>query len=374
MRITSLGLAPLLLSGSLLAAACSGSEASGAGDTAPMQDAATEHSSEASPDDGSLADGGGKDGEAERDGGDSEAADAGVTTLDEMLPAAADAICSALFRCCDATSVADYFERATSRPALQSYKSQVPPQVTLTETQCRDVVGQMLGVAPFGGWIENANAGRVTFWPGEVNGCYDELAAAACGAPVYAALHDPTCFGFDPPVESTEQRRMFRRNAGAGAACVPIFDDGYSAKFYGTCAPAEAFCCIVDDANPASGCALPSEGLSGTCQAAGGSDAPCSVEVPLDLCGAGLFCDTSVHACALESQDPLSAGAPCVDGNYNPLGVCQDSWCDVAGTRVCEMRKGDGADCYDAAECDSGYCENPGPAGQCAAWVLCVGP
>lgn len=358
--------APIAVCAMLALPACASSDAAASGSDHP-----------AAADAGQDADG--SDATQDQATGDTAAeadapVDAGVTSVDEMLPAAADAICSALFRCCDAASMEEYFAAATSKPSLASFQDKVPPAVTLDATGCREVVAQMLALVPFGGWIESVSAGRVKFVASGVNECFDELAAAKCGKPVGEALDDGTCFGFAPPSSGSSQRRMFLRLGNPGAACVPVLQDGFGASFYGTCDPAKAFCCIDDPADPSGGCALPTDGLSGTCQAAGAVDETCAVAQPLDLCQAGLNCSTATGKCIVDSQEPLSAGDPCVDANYNLLGLCQDSWCDLAGTRLCESLKGDGFDCYDASECESSHCENPGPSGRCAAWSFCVAP
>jgi hypothetical protein len=159
----------------------------------------------------------------------------------QLTTRAADAVCAALFRCCD-DDLVTYFAPFAADERLAAFAPRLPPRASLDEAGCRAVVREMFDVAPFADWVREAQAGRVDYLPSQTDACVAELSAAACGAPARAALYDSTCFAYAAPAGGDEQRRMFARTATAGAACGPI-RDGIGATFYGTCDPTAAFCC-----------------------------------------------------------------------------------------------------------------------------------
>jgi hypothetical protein len=161
--------------------------------------------------------------------------------LDGFTATAADAVCAALFRCCDDDLVA-YFAPFRTDERLAAFADRLPPTAALDEAGCRAVLREIYDVAPFGDWVAAAQRGEVAYLPAAAGACVAELGAAACGAPARAALYDSTCFAYAAPSGGAEQRRMFARSRTTGAACAPI-RDGLGGVFYGSCDPTQAFCC-----------------------------------------------------------------------------------------------------------------------------------
>lgn len=285
----------------------------------------------------------------------------------QLTTRAADAVCAALFRCCD-DDLVTYFAPFAADERLAAFAPRLPPRASLDEAGCRAVVREMFDVAPFADWVREVQAGRVDYLPSQTDACVAELSAAACGAPARAALYDSTCFAYAAPAGGDEQRRMFARTATAGAACGPI-RDGIGATFYGTCDPTAAFCCY--QAAGATGCQFPfgSGGVPrpGTCQAVAAVGQACSAALPLQLCATGSDCDAATDRCRPPATAPLANGQACADDAFNLLGECVDGWCDVLGSKRCEPRRADGAACSGGDECGSGYCQ-----GTCQANPVCA--
>jgi len=281
---------------------------------------------------------------------------------------AADAICSALYRCCD-DDLVDYFGPFREDDRLIAFRDRLPPTATLDEAGCRAVLHEMLDVVPLGEWVHAAQAGEVTYDDAAFGTCVAALDSASCGPAARAAIWDSTCFAYAPPGGGTEQRRFFHRTRGPGASCAPI-RDGIGSVFYGTCDPSVAFCCYSDPTRP--GCQFPFAAggavRPGTCQAVAGIGQECSPTAPLALCASGNNCDAESATCVAPVTTPLSVGATCVDASYNVLGVCQDSWCDVLGTSRCAAFRDDGAACTGGDECRSGLCRTT-----CVANDVCSG-
>jgi hypothetical protein len=298
------------------------------------------------------------------------AADAGAG--ERFAETAAEAICGALFRCCDQADLVDYFAPYRASERLAAFADRLPPTATLDEPACRAVLPEMLVIAPFGDWLHEVEAGRVGFDDAAFQACVGELAAAACGAPLRAALHDGTCLGFAAPAGGSEQRRMFTRTALPGTACGPI-RDGVGAAFYGTCDPTQAFCCYADAAHTQAGCTFPFDGdgvaRAGVCAAAGGPGASCSPAPPLALCRTGADCDDATGLCVDAGAAPLALGATCATDGFQLLGECVDGWCDLLGSRTCEARRPDGHACDFAEACEGGACLD----GVCATAAGCSG-
>jgi hypothetical protein len=285
---------------------------------------------------------------------------------------AASAVCGALFRCCDPGSVRAFFEPLAADERLKGFASKLPPQATIdSEGACATLLGEMYGVAPFGDWLAQVAKGQVAFLPKAFDACVGELGSAACGLPVTAALYDGTCFGFAAPSGGAEQRSMFARSGDAGAACSPI-KDGIGSSFYGTCDPTKAFCCYDDPAKPGA-CGFPFEGdgtpRAGTCKAVSAVGAPCDALKNIQLCKTGDTCDGKTGKCVAEKSGTLAKGQTCIDASYNLLGDCQDSYCDVLGTKKCEPLKATGAKCDGHDQCESGSCESFA----CAPLSFCKG-
>ena len=288
--------------------------------------------------------------------------------LDEFTARAASAICGALFRCCDGAEQARYFAPHGAADGLAAFKSQIPPAKSFAdEAECTATLGAMLAIEPFGDWVAQAQASNVDYDGAAAEACVSALEGAACGDEVEAALFDSTCLGFAAPSGGTSQRSMFDRSAAPGTACVPIFD-GTGARLFGTCDPSKAFCCYENPANPGK-CAgavdASGQKRAGTCKAASTEGQACYVKVaPLDfqICATGLSCGFTSGTCVADLDGPLAVGAPCVDADeFNVLGDCQNSYCDVFDTLACEPLKADGAACMGGEECASGGCNCPTP-------------
>jgi hypothetical protein len=298
--------------------------------------------------------------------------DAAPGELADFYTDAAEAICGALFRCCDGADQELYFAAFRQSELLEPWHDRLPPAAALDEPGCREVVAEMFAVTPFGDWVAASERGDVEFDGAAFGDCIAALDGAACGDDARAALFDSGCFGFAPPAGGDEQRRIFHRSARPGAACRPL-RDGVGAAFFGTCDPDEAFCCYADPANPGRGCSYPftGEGMprGGTCKPAAAPGDACSVTPPLVICQTGSSCDSESLRCVEDSSTPLAVGDTCVDDNFNLLGDCQDSYCDFLGSSSCEPLRADGADCSAGYECQSGACNG----GSCGVNTTCDG-
>jgi hypothetical protein len=314
-------------------------------------------------------------------GGAGQAGNAGAggaagLPIDDFTSTAAASICNALFRCCGAQDIENYFFSYANDQILidAGYADKLPPKANLAdEAACTTIVKEMLDIVPFGDWIAQAKSGNVTYHGDVAQTCADTLDAAACGSAVANALHDPACFGFSAPV-GPAQRSTFARTMGPGdPGCVPL-RDGTGARFFGICDPLVAFCCYENPSSPGA-CAFPFDAngvaRTGACKAVSEEGEACSGGVSnVQLCMTGLDCDFDNSVCVAPGTDLLSVGDDCVDDSFNILGQCQDSFCDMLGDGKCVARKADGADCIFADECESGACENS----VCGPSTYCMGP
>lgn len=285
------------------------------------------------------------------------AAPDGQASVAEISSRAAAAICGALFRCCD-DDLVTYFGPYRENDRLAAFKDQLPPAAALDEAGCRAVLAPMLDIAPFGDWVHAANAGTVVYDPAAFEACITALDHATCGESARKALWDSECLGYAAPAGGAEQRSMFHRTGGVGAACSPI-RDGIGSVFYGTCDPKLAYCCYSDPARP--GCQFPFDGggavRPGQCAAVAAIGAQCTTSAPIQLCATGNDCDDDTGTCVAPLQGNLAIGATCVGNSYNLLGVCQDSFCDLFGSKRCEPLRNDGTTCTTGDECRSGSCQ-----------------
>jgi len=291
----------------------------------------------------------------------------GQTAVVDISSRAAEAICGALFRCCDA-DLETYFGPYRENDRLAAFKDQLPPAVELTEAGCRAVLAPMLDIAPLGDWVAAANAGTVVYDPAAFATCITALDNATCGESARKVLWDSRCLGYAAPAGGDEQRSMFRRTGGVGAACGPI-RDGVGSVFYGTCDPAIAYCCYSDPSRP--GCQFPFEAggaaRPGQCTAVAAPGEECSTGIPIKLCATGNDCDAETGTCVAASMESLAIGATCINNNYTLLGVCQDSYCDLFGSKRCEPLRDNGVACTTGDECRSSHCETV-----CAPVELCT--
>lgn len=299
--------------------------------------------------------------------------DAPVPEVDATPPAsaadvtkrAADSIGSALFRCCD-DDLVEYFAPYRANELLEAFRDRLPPA---DEMACKTVLKEMLDIVPLGDWVTRASTGDVTFDAPAFDACLAALDGAACGDAVRAAVWDSTCLGFAAPAGGTSQRSFFRRTQGPSAACKPI-RDGMGAAFYGTCDPTAAYCCY--EVPGRDGCQFPYDAdgnaRSGTCHAVAATGQTCSPSAPVKLCATGSDCDGDTLKCVLPIEMPLAVGAACIDAGYYLLGTCQDSYCDIFGTKKCEAPKANGIDCSADEECQSGRCKTT-----CVPMDICTG-
>jgi hypothetical protein len=298
--------------------------------------------------------------------------DAGPVTAANVVPRSAQAICAGLFRCCDGAEQVRYFADYQAPPGqddspLAPFRDRIPPAVTLDQPGCVTVLSEMLEVVWLGQWAQQARDGLVTFEPAQTETCFQQLAAAPCGQALVEALYDDRCLSKSRSSTGPDgQRRMFTRTRANGATCRPAAD-GFGGLIYGSCDPTTSFCCVPDPSleNRCSPFGLP--GNVGTCQAAGGNGATCSL-VPLLACATGSSCDGS-DRCVTDSTVPLGPGDACYRGT-SLTGNCVDSYCDLFGDGNCHALKDNGQSCGAPGECVSGACES----NLCAEYSTCTGP
>ena len=280
-----------------------------------------------------------------------------------LVERVAASACAAVFRCCDAGSRQRYFAGYQANVRLAALAARFPPA---GEAACAPLLTEALGIVPLGTWLQAADAGLVGYDGAAAAACLATLDGAACGEEVRAALFDGRCFGFNPPSGGAEQRSMFARSGVDGSPCRAL-NDGIGGSFYGTCNPAEAFCCYPRPGS--SGCALSNDGGTGTCRAVSAEGEPCGVS-PLQLCATGVDCDPGSGTCVAPSDAPLTAGQPCADATFRELGRCTEGFCDLFGSKTCQPGKSEGASCLGADECAGGDCI----LGKCAVNTVCAAP
>ena len=174
--------------------------------------------------------------------------------------------------------------------------------------------------------------------------CLNELNGANCGEEVREALFDPQCFGLSAPEGGDKQRKMFDRTAQAGTTCQPL-SDGFGGLYYGSCDPQTTFCCVYDES--LDGCdPYPVPGEEGICQTASLEGESCSTVTPLQLCATGLECSYTTGICEAAASEPLEIGASCYDSSsFTITGDCQNSWCDLLGSGLCEPVSSENESC-----------------------------
>jgi len=282
---------------------------------------------------------------------------------DTLIAEAAEAICGALLRCCDASDLITYFRAYGANERLSDFVGRLPPEAEIDAATCPALVGEMLAVVPLGSWVDAVVQGRARIVAERVDACLRVLDEAACGAPTLSALFDSTCFWLNPPVGGDEQRTIFARDQQSGDTCQGI-SDGFGGLFYGTCNPHTDYCCF----GTADDCGFPDGADAlGTCAPAGDLGAACS-QVPVRLCRTGLDCGDD-NLCHAPADAPLGIGDPCVDASFNLLGLCMDAYCDFFESRTCLPRKADGEACGGPEECVGLSCVE----GVCGPTFLCNG-
>ena len=289
-------------------------------------------------------------GDVPADGGDSAA-----------LSRAAQAVCGALSRCCSPDDIETYFGAYALDTRFDALGDVFPPDVE----QCASTLEDAWRIAPFGPWFDALDAGLIELNSEGLDACINELNEAPCGAGVWDALLDSTCFALSAPLGGDAQRRAFRRSAAPTTPCESL-NDGFGGLWYGTCDPTQAFCCVRDGFDCVT---ATEEGVSGVCAAAATLGETCGLD-PLKPCITGLVCGPEGTCEENVEATLLSPGATCATDGFILLGTCVGSYCDLFGARVCVPKKTNGESCLLPEECISGQCD----AGACAPFTTCDGP
>lgn len=344
--------------------------ACGDDDSPPGTDAGT-------PDSGMLDAGAADSGSADAGPADSGTVDGGSPgRLGTMLEEIATAQCGALFRCCDDTSVEDFFSSYRAFPGLPSpftaLQDRLPPDATLDAESCVELLVDLHTIAPFGPWLEAAAAGEVTLDEDALDACIASLEDASCGPNVSAALRDTDCFAylgsFEPDRPRTTARGFLQRSGGVDATCRWL-EDG-SVDIYGSCDPSEAFCCVPEEGS--TDCSLAAG--EGTCVATAALGETCS-DFPLLPCAPGLVCRPGAgiedpSTCVAPATASIANGEACRDESYWPIGVCSEGFCNFENQ--CEALRADGEGCDEGRQCASGHCAGEPGAAVCAPWAYCA--
>jgi hypothetical protein len=284
---------------------------------------------------------------------------------DNLIPQIATALCDALLRCCNQENITQYFTSYINNPNLTDLIDTLPPKTALNKKTCPATLSTVLEVVPFGDWVHAVKEGLVSFDANAAQQCLDHLYNASCGQAVRDALFDSTCFAFSPPFGGEQQRKAFKRTTTSGK-CV-IIRDGVGAGFYGSCDPTKAFCCYPDSTGNINNCSLPKTDASGLCKPVSQAHQDCSIIPPIQLCSTGFDCDPTKYQCLPPNNTPLQVGDACLDNNFNLLGNCQQSWCDLFNSKKCEPLKDDGKPCRAGYECKIESCEK----NVCTASTFC---
>ena len=279
----------------------------------------------------------------------------------------AKGICTQILNCCDATSQEQYFANYANHTALSEYQSLLPPQATLSEEECPQLIAEMMDKTWLGSWNEVLTKGEVVFEESAFASCLNELETASCGEELTEALFDGTCFGFRAPEGGEKQRSYLSRTHTSGMSCQPIAD-GLGGLYYGSCDPTESFCCIASE----NGCdPFPTLSDVGTCQSSSKEGESCSIEEPIQLCSTGFDCDYTSNTCIRPNTQLLQQGDVCYHpSTYEVLGDCENSWCDLFGSSQCEPLKTEGEECIFPESCASQYCDHD--TSTCSANQFCA--
>ena len=286
-----------------------------------------------------------------------------------MYTLVSEAICSKISTCCDESSTDLYFAAFRERTDLQDIVSQLPPSTPFSVETCKNYMPNILDKIWLGSWMNLYENDLVAYNPEGFEGCLNELNTANCGEEVREALFDSQCFGLSAPDGGEKQRRMFDRTAQVGATCQPLAD-GFGGLYYGSCDPTTTFCCVYDET--LDGCdPYPVPENQGTCLTASQAGESCSTLPPLQICATGLECSYTTGICEAPLSEPLQIGASCYDSSsFTIIGDCQDSWCDLLGSGICEPLNAENEICQWNESCSSGYCDSQ--LGLCSENPICA--
>ena len=271
--------------------------------------------------------------------------------LDSVIPETATAMCQGLLGCCDMSDHEMFFLPIINSPRYEEVLDQLPPAVEFNEGSCQSIIETLLTAAPFGRWVEQVNAGRVSYDGEAAQTCLDTLSNAQCGDEFLLAATDSTCFSPSAPVGGDRQRKMFTRDAAPGAECVAL-TDGQGGVVYGTCDPSVAFCCVRREDGT---CKVADQDEVGECVAVSARGEACGIIPNAQFCATGDECaETGLCEAPTEFVD-VQVGEMCAEG-FNYFGNCIDSYCDLTGTGTCLALKADGESCVFSDECVNGAC------------------
>jgi hypothetical protein len=265
-----------------------------------------------------------------------------VQKLDEET---AKAICEKLTSCCNKADYESYFGQFKDVPF--TLKGQPTPDAG----KCVEVLTNQWFTF-HGKWMGGVARGTMKYDDARGKACVAKLKAATCGVSLTEALYDEKCFDL-------RRTEVFTKIAPLGAACKDIADS----TFYGECNPATGYC-----------------GSAGKCEAWHKTGEACGIVPTRMFCEPGLGCNGGSGAepgkCSAKPT-PGKLGDVCYDLTKASDVECPEgTFCDFLGTRKCEAKKPDGADCSGDDECISTRpysCYPFGGNGKCGQTSYCGG-
>ena len=102
-------------------------------------------------------------------------------TTRDRLNEISSAICTQLSSCCSERSQEIYFYSYLSNVNLEDFHGQLPPNQTLSQEQCEELLPQMLDITWAGSWMKAIERGEVEFLAEEYTTCLNELQTSTCG-------------------------------------------------------------------------------------------------------------------------------------------------------------------------------------------------
>jgi len=236
----------------------------------------------------------------------------------------------------------------------------LPPNAPFDADTCPTTLTSAYRTLPFGPYIEAVRRGLINFDQDAAETCLEELESVGCGSDFSEVFFSGRCFGFSPPIGV--DRVVFQRMGQVGEPCTGI-PDGYAGGFYGTCDTNVSWCATVSESGGKNVTPL---GQMGTCVPTATEGQPCGFMVvggfTVEVCTRGLECtfdpETSRDSCQQVSRPAIEVGQPCYENGL--LGYCDDGWCDMFGSRMCEPHLAAGESCEVTAQeaCRTGVCKD----------------